>query len=59
MAETGYWIGPDGRGHGYVTEAVREVARYVFGLGFHRLELVAADRQRRVAAGRRTRGLHP
>jgi RimJ/RimL family protein N-acetyltransferase len=42
VAETGYWLGPGGRGHGYVTEAVREVARYVFGLGFHRLELVAA-----------------
>jgi RimJ/RimL family protein N-acetyltransferase len=42
VAETGYWMGPGGRGHGYVTEAVREVARYVFGLGFHRLELVAA-----------------
>ena len=42
VAETGYWLGPGGRGHGYVTEAVREVARYVFGLGFHRLELLAA-----------------
>ncbi|TQL99469.1 RimJ/RimL family protein N-acetyltransferase [Actinoallomurus bryophytorum] len=42
VAETGYWLGPDGRGNGYVTEAVREVARHVFGLGFHRLELLAA-----------------
>jgi RimJ/RimL family protein N-acetyltransferase len=42
VAETGYWLGPDGRGNGYITEAVREVARYVFGLGFHRLELLAA-----------------
>jgi RimJ/RimL family protein N-acetyltransferase len=42
VAETGYWLGPGGRRHGYATEAVREVARYVFGLGFHRLELVAA-----------------
>jgi RimJ/RimL family protein N-acetyltransferase len=42
VAETGYWLGPDGRGNGYITEAVREVARYVFELGFHRLELVAA-----------------
>jgi RimJ/RimL family protein N-acetyltransferase len=42
VAETGYRLGPGGRGHGCATEAVREVARYVFGLGFHRLELVAA-----------------
>ena len=41
VVETGYWLGPGGRRHGYATEAVREVARYVFGLGFHRLELVA------------------
>ncbi|MFB9840004.1 GNAT family N-acetyltransferase [Actinoallomurus acaciae] len=42
VAETGYWIGPADRRHGYVTEAVREVARYAFGLGLHRLELFAA-----------------
>jgi RimJ/RimL family protein N-acetyltransferase len=42
VAETGYWLGPGGRGHGYATEAVREVARYAFELGFHRLELLAA-----------------
>jgi RimJ/RimL family protein N-acetyltransferase len=42
VAETGYWLGPAGRRHGYATEAVREVARYVFELGFHRLELLAA-----------------
>jgi RimJ/RimL family protein N-acetyltransferase len=42
VAETGYWLGPGGRRHGHATEAVREVARYVFGLGFHRLELLAA-----------------
>jgi RimJ/RimL family protein N-acetyltransferase len=42
VAETGYWIGPAGRGHGYVTEALREVARYAFGLGLYRLELLAA-----------------
>jgi RimJ/RimL family protein N-acetyltransferase len=42
VAETGYWIGPADRRRGYVTEAVREVARYAFGLGLHRLELLAA-----------------
>ncbi|GAA4509860.1 GNAT family N-acetyltransferase [Actinoallomurus oryzae] len=42
VAETGYWIGPADRRHGYVTEAVREVARYAFDLGLHRLELLAA-----------------
>lgn len=42
VAETGYWLGPADRRHGYVTEAVREVARYAFGLGLHRLELLAA-----------------
>jgi len=42
VAETGYWIGPADRGHGYVTEAVRAVARHAFGLGLYRLELLAA-----------------
>ncbi|GLY86350.1 GNAT family N-acetyltransferase [Actinoallomurus iriomotensis] len=42
VAETGYWIGPADRRHGYVTEAVRAVARYAFGLGLYRLELLAA-----------------
>lgn len=42
VAETGYWIGPAGRGHGYVTEAVRAVAGHAFGLGLSRIELLAA-----------------
>ncbi|MDN3357448.1 GNAT family protein [Actinomadura sp. DC4] len=42
VAETGYWLGPADRRHGYATEAVREVARHAFGLGLHRLELLAA-----------------
>jgi RimJ/RimL family protein N-acetyltransferase len=42
VAETGYWIGPADRGHGYVIEALREVARYAFGLGLYRLEILAA-----------------
>jgi RimJ/RimL family protein N-acetyltransferase len=42
VAETGYWLGPADRRHGYVTEAVRAVARYAFGLGLHRLEVLAA-----------------
>jgi RimJ/RimL family protein N-acetyltransferase len=42
VAETGYWIGPADRRHGYVTEAVRAVARYAFDLGLYRLELLAA-----------------
>jgi RimJ/RimL family protein N-acetyltransferase len=46
VAETGYWIGPADRRHGYVTEALREVARYAFGLGLYRLELLAATGNR-------------
>ena len=46
VAETGYWIGPADRRHGYVTEALREVARYAFGLGLYRLELLAATDNR-------------
>ncbi|MCW2859156.1 MAG: GCN5-related N-acetyltransferase [Actinoallomurus sp.] len=42
VAETGYWLGPADRRHGYVAEAVRAVARYAFGLGLHRLEVLAA-----------------
>lgn len=42
VAETGYWIGPADRRKGYAVEAVREVARYAFGLGLERLELLAA-----------------
>ncbi|HEY0540989.1 MAG TPA: GNAT family protein [Actinoallomurus sp.] len=42
VAETGYWLGPADRRRGYVTEAVRALARYAFGLGLHRLELLAA-----------------
>jgi RimJ/RimL family protein N-acetyltransferase len=42
VAETGYWLGPAARRHGYVTEAVRALAHYAFGLGLHRLELLAA-----------------
>jgi RimJ/RimL family protein N-acetyltransferase len=42
VAETGYWLGPADRRHGYGVEAVREVARYAFGLGLYRLELLSA-----------------
>ena len=42
VAETGYWIGPFMRRRGYVSEALRAVAGHAFGLGLHRLELVAA-----------------
>jgi RimJ/RimL family protein N-acetyltransferase len=42
VAEIGYWIGPADRRHGYVTEAVRAVARHAFDLGLYRLELLAA-----------------
>src|SRR4051812_13051856 len=42
VAETGYWIGPAARGRGFVTEAVRAVARHAFGLGLVRIELLAA-----------------
>jgi RimJ/RimL family protein N-acetyltransferase len=52
VAETGYWMGPADRRHGYVTEALREIARYAFGLGLYRLELLAAvgnDASQRVA----------
>jgi RimJ/RimL family protein N-acetyltransferase len=42
VAETGYWLGPADRRQGYVTEALRAVARHAFGLGLYRLELLAA-----------------
>jgi RimJ/RimL family protein N-acetyltransferase len=42
VAETGYWIGPSARRRGYVSEALRAVAGHAFGLGLHRLELLAA-----------------
>jgi RimJ/RimL family protein N-acetyltransferase len=42
VAETGYWLGPADRRHGYGTEAVREVTRYAFDLGLYRIELLAA-----------------
>lgn len=42
VAETGYWIGPSGRGHGFVTEAVRAVSGHAFELGLARVELLAA-----------------
>jgi RimJ/RimL family protein N-acetyltransferase len=42
VAEAGYWLGPADRRHGYVTEALRAVARYAFGRGLHRLEVLAA-----------------
>jgi RimJ/RimL family protein N-acetyltransferase len=42
VAETGYWIGPDARGRGYVTEALRALVAYAFDAGLHRLEILAA-----------------
>ena len=38
-AEIGYWLGHDYWGHGYMTEAVRRIARYAFG----DLKLTAID----------------
>ncbi len=39
-AETGYWLAPEARGHGYMTRAVRLLAGWVFDqLHFARLEL--------------------
>jgi RimJ/RimL family protein N-acetyltransferase len=42
VAETGYWIGPASRRRGYAAEALRAVTAYAFGIGLHRLELLAA-----------------
>ncbi len=37
-AELGYWLGVPYWGHGYATEAAREILRYGFdGLGLHRI----------------------
>jgi RimJ/RimL family protein N-acetyltransferase/diadenosine tetraphosphate (Ap4A) HIT family hydrolase len=39
-ASIGYWLAPDARGHGYITSAVRLLARWAFDhLGLARLEL--------------------
>jgi RimJ/RimL family protein N-acetyltransferase len=38
-AEIGYWLGHDYWGHGYMTEAVRRIARYAFG----DLKLISID----------------
>lgn len=40
--EIGYWIAPWARRRGYAVEAVRAVTEYAFGLGLHRIELLAA-----------------
>jgi RimJ/RimL family protein N-acetyltransferase len=39
--EVGYWIGPEGRGHGYAAEAAHAMAEWAIGLGAPRVYLVA------------------
>ncbi|HVA61620.1 MAG TPA: GNAT family N-acetyltransferase [Mycobacteriales bacterium] len=42
IAEVGFWCAAESRGQGYVTEAVREIARWAFeDLGVQRLEWYA------------------
>jgi ribosomal-protein-serine acetyltransferase len=41
--EIGYWLAPWARRQGYAVEATREVARYAFAQGLHRVELLAAS----------------
>ncbi len=44
--EVGYWLAARVRGRGYAAEAVREACRWVFALGFVRVELKAAAANR-------------
>ncbi|CCH90064.1 GCN5-related N-acetyltransferase (fragment) [Modestobacter italicus] len=39
--EVGYWIAPQGRGHGYAAEAAHAMAEWAIGLGAPRVYLVA------------------
>jgi RimJ/RimL family protein N-acetyltransferase len=39
--EVGYWIAPEGRGHGYAAEAAHALADWAIGLGAPRVYLVA------------------
>ena len=39
--EVGYWIAPEGRGHGYAAEAAHALADWAIGLGASRVYLVA------------------
>jgi RimJ/RimL family protein N-acetyltransferase len=52
-AAVGYWLTPDGRGHGIATRATRLMAAWAFDeLGIHRLELTCGpdnDASQRVA----------
>ncbi|HEU5331375.1 MAG TPA: GNAT family protein [Actinocrinis sp.] len=52
-AELGYWMAPQARGHGYITEAARAVCRWGFAeLGLERIDwmaFVGNDGSRRVA----------
>lgn len=52
-AELGYWIAPQARGHGYITEAARAVCRWGFAeLGLERIDwmaFVGNEASRRVA----------
>jgi len=52
-AELGYWMAPQARGHGYITEAARAVCRWGFEeLGLERIDwmaFVGNDGSRRVA----------
>lgn len=42
FAEVGYWLAPEARGRGYITEAVRAVCRWAFAqLGLDRIEWTA------------------
>lgn len=41
-AEIGYWLAPEARGNGYITEAVQAVCRWAFAvLELHRIEWIA------------------
>ncbi|MEU2347484.1 GNAT family N-acetyltransferase [Modestobacter sp. NPDC049651] len=39
--EIGYWVGPQGRGHGYAAESAHALAEWALGLGAPRVYLVA------------------
>ena len=62
QGEVGYWVGPQARGRGVATAALRALSGHAFGTGLQRLELLthwenAASQRVALAAGYRREGV--